>query len=96
MVKEKLDKIPGIKTNTPAGAFYIFPDVSDYFGKTDGEITIKDSYDLSMFILNKAYVSIVDGTAFGEPNCIRMSFAASDENLTEAIDRIEKALLLLK
>jgi len=96
LVKTKLSKIPGIKTNMPAGAFYIFPDVSHYFGKSDGETAIENSYDFSMYILNKAHVSIVDGAAFGEPNCIRMSFAASDEDLIEAITRIDKALSLLK
>lgn len=96
LVKEKLSKIPGIKTNMPAGAFYIFPDISEYFGKSDGETLIKNSYDFSMYILNKAHVSIVDGAAFGEPKCIRMSFAASDEDLIEAIARIDKALSLLK
>ena len=68
----------------------------EYFGKSDGETLIKNSYDFSMYILNKAHVSIVDGAAFGEPKCIRMSFAASDEDLIEAIARIDKALSLLK
>ncbi len=96
MVREKLSKIDGFKTNVPAGAFYIFPDVSAFFGKSYEGTTIEDSYDFSMFILNQAHVSIVDGAAFGEPNCIRMSFAASDADLEEAILRIEKAVSLLE
>ena len=96
MVREKLSKIDGFKTNVPAGAFYIFPDVSAFFGKSYEGTTIENSYDFSMFILNQAHVSIVDGAAFGEPNCIRMSFAASDADLEEAILRIEKAVSLLE
>ena len=96
LVKEKLSKIEGFKTNMPAGAFYIFPDISAFFGKSYKDYTIDNSYDFSMYILNEAHVSIVDGTAFGEPNCIRMSFAASDADLEEAIKRIEKAVALLK
>ncbi|UZR93802.1 pyridoxal phosphate-dependent aminotransferase [Chondrinema litorale] len=96
LVKGKLDEIEGFKTNLPQGAFYIFPEISYFFGKTDGETTIENSYDFSMFILNEAHVSIVDGTAFGDPDCVRISFAASDEELTEAISRIKKAVAKLK
>ena len=96
LVKNKLDEIVGFKTNLPQGAFYIFPDISYFFGKTDGETKIENSYDFSMYILNTAHVSIVDGNAFGEPDCVRISFAASDDELTEAISRIKKAVEKLK
>ncbi len=91
LVKGMLDKIEGIKTNNPQGAFYIFPDVSSYFGKSDGETTINNSYDFAMYLLNKKYVSVVDGEGFGAPDCIRISFAASDDSLKEAIKRIGEA-----
>jgi aspartate aminotransferase len=96
MVKALLDEIPGIRTNTPTGAFYIFPDVSAFFGKSYGASTISDSYDLSMYLLNEAHVSVVDGEAFGAPECIRISFAASDEDLKEAVLRIKQALAKLQ
>ncbi|MFP4092341.1 MAG: aminotransferase class I/II-fold pyridoxal phosphate-dependent enzyme, partial [Cyclobacteriaceae bacterium] len=91
-----LKEIPGIKTYVPNGAFYIFPDVSDYFGKSDGEMQIKDAEDFCMYILKEAYVSLVTGDAFGAPQCVRLSYAASDEQLKEAIARMKKALAKLK
>lgn len=94
-VKELLDDIPGIKTNVPQGAFYFFPDVSAYFGKTNGETIINNASDVSMYILDHAHVSVVTGEAFGDPNCIRLSYAASEENLREAISRIKEALAKL-
>ncbi len=96
LVKGLLDAIDGVKTNTPEGAFYIFPDVSAFFGKSDGEQTIANSDDLAMYLLNKAHVSVVTGSAFGAPECIRISFAASDEELKEAVRRIGEALNALK
>jgi len=96
LVISLLNEIDGIKTNTPQGAFYIFPDVSSFFGKSDGEQTIETSYDLCMYLLNKAHVSLVDGSAFGSPDCLRLSYAASDENLIEAVKRMKEALALLK
>lgn len=96
LVLEKLKEVPGIKTYVPNGAFYIFPDVSSYFGKSDGETTIKDSEDFCMYILNTAHVSLVTGDAFGAPECVRLSYAASDEDLVEAINRIKEALSQLK
>ena len=96
LVLKLLKDIPGIKTYIPEGAFYIFPDVSDYFGKSDGKTTIKDSADLAMYLLNDAYVSLVSGDGFGAPDCIRFSFAASDEKLKEAVGRIKKSLAKLK
>ncbi|MDO1444747.1 pyridoxal phosphate-dependent aminotransferase [Rhodocytophaga aerolata] len=95
LVLSLLKEIPGIKTFTPKGAFYVFPDVSDYFGKTDGKTTIQTADDLCMYILNKVYVSLVTGDAFGAPNCIRISYAASDESLTEALRRVKEALAQL-
>lgn len=96
LVLEKLQEVPGIKTYVPNGAFYIFPDVSEYFGKSDGETTINDAGDFCMYILNTAHVSLVTGDAFGAPECVRLSYAASDEDLVEAIQRIKDALSKLK
>jgi aspartate aminotransferase len=92
LVIKLLNEIPGMKTNTPQGAFYVFPDVTYYYGKTDGKITIKGAPDLCDYILNKVFVAIVPGNAFGDPNCIRLSYATSKEMLTEAISRVKKAL----
>jgi len=92
LVLEKLKEIPGVKTYVPNGAFYIFPDVSAYFGKSDGETTIRNASDFCMYILNKAHVSLVTGEAFGAPDCVRLSYAASDEALVEAINRIKDTL----
>lgn len=96
LVLDGLSDIPGIKSNKPGGAFYVFPDISDFFGKSDGELTINTADDFAMFLLNKAHVSVVTGAAFGAPNCVRISYAASDENLKEALQRIKKALANLK
>lgn len=92
LVLELLKDVPGVKTYVPTGAFYLFPDVSDYFGKSDGDTTINDASDLCMYILNDAHVSLVTGEAFGAPSCVRLSFAASDEQLKEAIRRIKESL----
>lgn len=91
-----LRDIPGLKTNEPEGAFYFFPDVSSYFGKSHDNQVIKDADDLCLYILEKAQVSLVTGGAFGAPNCIRLSYAASEENLKEALARIKEALSQLK
>ncbi|MDE1191383.1 MAG: pyridoxal phosphate-dependent aminotransferase [Arachidicoccus sp.] len=91
-VLELIKEIPGIQCSEPDGAFYIFPDVSSYYGKTDGVNTIKDSADFCMYILNTAHVSSVMGAAFGEPNCVRFSFANSIENIEKAWVRIKNAL----
>jgi len=96
LVLEKLQEVPGIKTYVPNGAFYIFPDVSEYFGKSNGETAINNSDDFCMYILNTAHVSLVTGDAFGAPECVRLSYAASDEALVEAIRRIKEALAQLK
>ncbi len=87
-----LKDIPGIKTNDPKGAFYIFPDVSSFFGKSNGEDTINNSTDFSELLLRKAFVATVAGSAFGDSNCIRISYAASDEQLIEALRRMKTFL----
>jgi aspartate aminotransferase len=91
-----LADIPGMKLNHPDGAFYIFPDISSYFGKTDGKTTIGNANDLCMYFLNTVYVATVPGDAFGDPSCMRFSYATSKENLTEAVKRIKEALGRLK
>ena len=91
-----LKEIPGFKVNIPQGAFYAFPDVSYYFGKSDGTTTINDSDDFSNWLLNSFYVSTVAGSGFGAPNCIRISTAAADEALAEAVERIKTAVATLK
>lgn len=91
-----LKEIQGFKVNVPEGAFYAFPDVSYYFGKTDGQVTINNSDDLSMWLLEKVFVATVGGGSFGAPNCIRISTAASDEALKEAVARIKSAVETLK
>ena len=96
LMLEMLSEIEGIKTNIPDGAFYIFPDVSFYFGKTDGTQTISNSSDFCMYILNDAHVALVAGEAFGSPNCVRISYAASEKNLVEAVKRIKKSLAKLQ
>jgi aspartate aminotransferase len=85
-------EIPGFKLNTPEGAFYIFPDVSSYFGKTLRSKTIHNADDFSMYLLSEANVATVTGDAFGNPNCIRISYATSEDILTEALKRIKEAL----
>jgi aspartate aminotransferase len=89
---EKLDQIPGIKTNRPDGAFYVFANVAEFYGKSNGSMTIRNDVDFCMYILEKALVALVPGGAFGNANCIRFSYATSTQNLIEACDRIKKAL----
>ena len=96
MLLERLNEIPGIKCNIPKGAFYIFPDVSYYFGKKDGKEIIENANDLCMYLLNKAHVALVSGAAFGNPECIRISYAASDDKLIEAAKRMKEKLAQLK
>ncbi|HNF44846.1 MAG TPA: pyridoxal phosphate-dependent aminotransferase [Ferruginibacter sp.] len=94
-VMELLKEIPGIACSEPEGAFYVFPDVKNYFGKSDGEETIANADDLCMYLLNKAHVSTVTGKAFGEPDCIRISFANSMANIEKGFGRIKEALARL-
>lgn len=95
-VLELVKAIPGIKCPEPEGAFYVFPDISEYFGKTDGQTVIQNAADLSMYLLNTAHVSSVMGDAFGEPKCVRFSFANSMEKIEEGWSRIKTALAKLK
>ena len=85
-------EIPGLKINVPEGAFYVFPDVSSFFGKTLRGITIKNADDFSMYLLSEANVATVTGDAFGDPKCIRFSYATSEEQLIEAMRRIKEVL----
>jgi aspartate aminotransferase len=91
-----LEEIPGVKANHPEGAFYVFPDISWYFGKTDGQIVIENADDFCDYIMSTAYVGLVSGAAFGDPNCFRLSYAASEEQLREAIQRMKDALNRLR
>ena len=91
MILESLNSIEGFKTNTPEGAFYVFPDISYFFGKTLKGKTINNATDFSLFLLEEALVATVTGEAFGNPDCIRISYAASQEQIKEAIRRIKEA-----
>jgi len=92
---ELVNAIPGFKCFAPQGAFYVFPDVSYYYGKSNGTETIKNAADFSMYLLNTAHVSSVMGDAFGEPNCVRFSFANNMQNIEKAWARISEALAKL-
>ena len=96
LVYKLLKEIPGIKANYPQGAFYFFPDVSSYYGKSDGDKTIKNGDDFCLYMLEKGHVSLVPGGAFGEEKCVRLSYAASEKDLIEAMSRMKKALEILK
>jgi len=96
IVYKLLKEIPGVKANYPQGAFYFFPDVSYYFGKSDGAHTIKDGDDLCLYLLDKAHVSLVPGGAFGDPNCVRLSYAAAEKDLIEALKRISEVFTGLR
>lgn len=91
-----LNEIPGLDVNLPNGAFYLFPDISYYFGKSDGLSKIETADDLTLYILNKANVAVVTGAAFGNDQCLRLSYASSNEVLIKAVGRIKNALALLK
>jgi aspartate aminotransferase len=91
-----MKQIPGWKVNEPQGAFYVFPDISYYFGKTDGTTTIRNATDFCMFLLYTAHVSLVTGEAFGSDGCLRFSYAASEEKLSEALRRIKEACAKLR
>lgn len=94
-VLEALRNMPGIKINNPEGAFYAFPNIASFIGKTDGKTVITDDEAVSMYLLHEANISTVNGGAFGNPNCIRISFATSMENLKEAMTRMQTALAKL-
>ena len=92
IIIELLREIEGFKVNVPEGAFYVFPDISAFFGKTINGVKIENASDFSLFLLEKANVATVTGEAFGTPNCIRLSYAASETQIREAIKRIKQAL----
>ncbi len=96
IILSMLEEIPGIKANHPEGAFYVFPDISWYFGKSDGQVVIKNADDFCDYIMSSAYVGLVSGAAFGDPNCFRLSYAASEAQLREAIRRMKAVLGRLK
>jgi aspartate aminotransferase len=96
IVYNLLKEIPGVKANYPEGAFYFFPDVSSFYGKSDGSKVIQNGDDLCLYLLEKAHVSLVPGGAFGDENCVRLSYAASEKDLREALKRMKEALTALK
>ncbi len=96
LVISLVNEIPGIETYVPMGAFYLFPNVKHYFGTSNGETVINNSNDLCMYLLNQAYVAMVPGEAFGDPDCVRISYAASSDLLIEAVKRVKEALATLK
>ena len=96
VVYNLLKEIPGVKANYPQGAFYFFPDVSYYYGKSDGTKTIKNGDDFCLYMLETGHVSLVPGGAFGDENCVRLSYAASEKDLVEAINRMKESLAKLK
>lgn len=89
-------EIPGLEVNEPKGAFYLFPKCSSFFGKKDGDRVINDSMDFAMYLLEEGHVATVGGSAFGSPECFRMSYATSDENIVEAMKRIKACCAKLK
>lgn len=95
LIVQLAQDVPGLEVNVPQGAFYLFPKCSSFFGKTDGKRVIASSDDLAMYLLEEAHVACVGGASFGAPECIRMSYATSDENIVEAVRRIKEALAKL-
>lgn len=96
LIVKLANEIPGLEVNNPEGAFYLFPKCSSFFGKSDGNTTINTSTDIAFYLLETAHVATVGGDAFGDPECFRMSYATSDENIHEAMRRIKEALAKLK
>ncbi len=94
LVVDLINQLPDFKINSPGGAFYAFPDVSAYFGKEINGVKIENATDFSMYLLEKAHVAVVTGEAFGNPHCIRLSYATSEEQLVEAFARINRALVI--
>ena len=99
LIVELASQIPGLEVNRPDGAFYLFPKCNSFYGKRyvsgDSVVTINNSNDLAMYLLTEAHVATVGGDAFGDPDCFRMSYATSDENIREALRRIAQALAKL-
>ena len=96
LIVELASQIPGLEVNKPEGAFYLFPKCSSFYGKSDGKRVIANSTDLAMYLLEEGHVATVGGDAFGDPDCFRMSYATSDDNIREAMRRIKEALAKLK
>ena len=96
LVVKMVSDIPGIKLSVPQGAFYIFPDVHSFYGKTDGKTVIKNSDDMSLFLLSEAFIATVPGSAFGDDTCIRISYATSDEKLVKAFNQFKSAVAKLR
>ena len=96
LVMDRILKMKGIKCMVPEGAFYIFPDMSAFYGKSYNGTKINGSMDMCLYLLGTGHIAAVPGDAFGADNCIRISFANSDENLVKAMDRLENALAQLK
>lgn len=96
LIVKLTSEIPGLEVNVPEGAFYVFPKCSSFFGKSDGETTISSSTDFALYLLEKEHVATVGGDAFGDPDCFRMSYATSEDNIVEAMKRIKEALAKLK
>ena len=96
LIVDLIKEVPGLEVNVPDGAFYVFPKCVSYLGKTDGKRIINDTNDLAMYILEEGHVATVGGDAFGDPECFRMSYATSDDNIREAIRRIKDCLAKLK
>lgn len=96
LIVELAKEIPGLEVNVPQGAFYLFPKCSSFYGKSDGDRKINDSNDLAMYLLEAGHVATVGGDSFGAPDCFRMSYATSDENIREAMRRIKETLARLK
>ena len=96
LIVELAKDIPGLEVNVPEGAFYLFPKCSSFYGKSDGETTVNNSTELALYLLEKGHVATVGGDAFGDPECFRMSYATSDENIREAMRRIKEVLSKLK
>ena len=96
LIVELAKDIPGLEVNVPEGAFYLFPKCNSFFGKSDGTHTIKTSTDLALYLLEVGHVATVAGDAFGDPNCFRMSYATSDDNIREAMRRMKETLAKLK
>ena len=96
LIVKLTSEIPGLEVNVPEGAFYVFPKCSSFFGKSDGNTTIANSTDFALYLLENAHVATVGGDAFGDPECFRMSYATSEDNIVEALKRIKDALAKLK
>ena len=96
LIVELAKDIPGLEVNVPQGAFYLFPKCSSFYGKSDGERTINNATDLAMYLLEVGHVATVGGDAFGDPDCFRMSYATSDDNIREAMRRIKTVLAKLQ